>query len=561
MNRRQCLRLLGGGIAVGTGTSGLIGSTDLSAGATGSSELGEIDFDRTVNAVDDLGVDPTGQQPIDGVLKRTLRKGGVLLKFPPGTYFVKDRIAADDVTNWGIRGLGDKPGDVRFVSTPGEGKRILSMQGGNGVLIENLTFDYSQRKAGTLGLLLKVNDRLKVKDVHFEGFNPTADGGAVINLSPQLIDPDGVGVVSGVVRKGPTNIQPHRHLTNNPNIPGIVWLGPKHRGRLYIRDSHFENAGENGIYASVSPGDVRVENCRFVNNNQASVRLGGAGSYIRDSDFIVDADEARQTNPNPLVNPNGILWETDSRGEAGGEITGCSFEYRSIPDTVTALWVDGSAGAISIRDCKFRLKTDNVRPICVDDPVKRARLGVTASRPWGATLENITVTGDSHGRNAVIELHRRPGSTVRNSCIQMDGGRDGVVVYDSPNSSVENSTINVEGEPIVSTNSGLATSNLNFNGTCSILSLFDENTDGSEPTPGPDAKTLVVRGSGDGRSDYRIRYDGTASTDEEGDRADDGVIEGSVWGTSTDEYALDGTITEIVELDGATVTLDGEPVK
>lgn len=588
LNRRQLLKFTGAGLAAGALSSGVASAA--------STERYGIQFERVVDAVDDLGMDPNGNRAIDGALARTMRQGDTLVEFPPGEYLIRDEIRVGGPQNWGMRGLGDDPEDVRFVSNSREGLQAINTWNGNGVLVENVALDYSQRRRGKLGLRVVVYDNLRIQDVHFVGFNPTESNGAVVTLSPVILDPGGEGVVEGVERTGGTEIKPHRSKTSDPNAPGIIWTGTRHRGRLYVRNSRFENAGENGIYASAPSGDVRIEDCTFVNNNQAAVRIGGDGSYVKDSEFIVDSDAADRVNSTPLINPNMIIWETDQRGESGGSVEGCTFTYESVPKPVTALWVDGSAGSMTVRDCQFEMNADGVRPIRVDDPVRQARLGKTAERPWGVTIEGVTITGDSSG-SAAIELFRRPDSTVRDSCIQMTGGRDGVSVSDSSGCEVVNTNINVDGRPTTTDNATLSTSDLRLDGSCPLsgAASSDDSGEGSDDSDSDESdsddssggsddsnsdesdsddsgggtddsysggvRELVVHGAGDGRYDYRIRYDGTASTDERGDSAGGGVIEGSLWRWNTDTFELEGEVTEIVELtDGATVTLDGERI-
>ncbi|MFC7028083.1 twin-arginine translocation signal domain-containing protein [Halomicroarcula sp. GCM10025710] len=60
-----------------------------------------ISFGTVVNAVEDLGMDPTGQEPIDDELQATLEQGNVLVAFPPGRYLFESEPEPQPVTNWG----------------------------------------------------------------------------------------------------------------------------------------------------------------------------------------------------------------------------------------------------------------------------------------------------------------------------------------------------------------------------------------------------------------------------------------------------------------------------
>ena len=424
-----------------------------------------ISFDRVVNAVDDLGMDPTGTTPIDAALSGVLTNG-TLVEFPAGKYFLRDPVEMKYIARWGIRGLGDVPTDVRFVSTPGEGKQLVKTDDGEGILVENVAFDYSETREGSLGLVLKVQDDLRVQDVHFVGFNPNVEEGGVVNLSPQALSPTGRAVVDGLVRTGPTDIRPHRHLPGPANEPGIVWLGKRHRGTLVVRNSHLENGGENGIYASRTSGKVHVEDSLFRNNNQASLRIGGSGSHVKNCRFVVDTDNAHPDNENEFINPHCILWETGQRGLSGGRIEGCSFVYTSVPKTpLVAIWADGSAGAFTIADTRFTIDVPGVQAIRVDDP-RTPRLGKTAAKPWDVTLTNVLIEGSGSGVVPIVQIDGRPNSTLSNTCLSVSNVTSAVRLTNSPGSSLQNINVSGRGKWLSGRQSDLVVQNVSYDRVC-----------------------------------------------------------------------------------------------
>ena len=58
----------------------------------------EFEFDRVVDAVDDLGMDPTGESPIDDALNGAFETG-TLIEFPPGDYMVAEEAPTDPPHN------------------------------------------------------------------------------------------------------------------------------------------------------------------------------------------------------------------------------------------------------------------------------------------------------------------------------------------------------------------------------------------------------------------------------------------------------------------------------
>jgi hypothetical protein len=440
-----------------------------------------ISFDRVVNAVDDLGMDPTGMTPIDAALAGVLTNG-TLVEFPAGTYFLRDSVEVAYVARWGVRGLGDAPTDVRFVSTPGEGKQLVKIDDGEGLLVENVAFDYSEVREGSLGLVLKARDGLRVQDVHFVGFNPNVEEGGVVNLSPQALSPTGRAVVDGLVRTGPTDIRPHRHLPGPANEPGIVWLGKRHRGTLVVRNSHLENGGENGIYASRTSGKVHVENSFFKNNNQASLRIGGSGSHVKNCRFVVDTENAHPDNENGFINPHCILWETGQRGLSGGRIEGCSFVYKSVPKTpLVAVWADGSAGAFTIENTRFTIDVPGVQAVRADDP-RTPRLGRTAATPWDVTLTNVLVEGSGSGVVPIVQIDGRPNSTLDNCCLSVSNVTSAVRLTNSPGSSLRNINVSGRGKWLSGRQSDLVVQNVSYDPVCrssSIVQLQSANESAS----------------------------------------------------------------------------------
>ncbi|WP_220173449.1 right-handed parallel beta-helix repeat-containing protein [Halopelagius longus] len=478
VSRRDALKMSATAAAVGlTGISAMTGS----AAAT---ERQGISFDRVVNAVDDLGLDPDGDEPIDSAIEETIEEGDYLIEFPPGTYYWEDTVDESDVNNWGIRGLGDDPTDVRFVSEDGAGKFLLKTNGGEGILVENVAIDYGFDREGSLGLMLKADDGLRVQDLHFVGFKPTQGEGAVENLSPQALDSDGQAIVDGLVCTGPTDIAPHGHLDGDVNT-SCVWLGERHVGELLVRNSHIENAGTNAIYARESAGDVKIEDSLFVNNNQTALRIGGSGSYVKGCRFVVDTDNATEENDGEFINPHAVTWETGERGETGGYIEDCDFVYESAPaKTAAAVWIDGSAGEMAIRDSRFRMDADGVAAIRADDP-RDPRLGDTASKPWGVTLENVSITGSSSGSHPAVFVNNRDGSAIRDCCLQLTGNRDGIYLRNSDDSVVENTNVNVEGEATTFAGSDVSTEDISHSDSCPVPDdsfSIDDETETETPT-------------------------------------------------------------------------------
>ncbi len=469
MKRRTYLRAAGASaLAVGlAGCGGLIpGKDDEGRGTvsqtegrpSGTTEPGEedrfptegpveyrgIEFDRVLDAERDFRMDANGNRPIDGDILELMSMDRTLLRVRPGRYKFHDEHRIERAfENIGIVGVGDSHRDVVFWTPETEGRKFLNVrEGGSGFLLENVTFDHMDGD-GSIGSTLRMHDKLRVHTVEHIGHNPTDNNGAVDNLIAQVLDSDGRGIIEGFVRAGPTNITSHGHLGDDAN-EGCIYVGGDHAGELLIRDSHIENTGTNAIYASRVPGNVIIENTAFVNNNQASLRIGGEGSVVRDCRFLIDTDNANPDNGGEYINPNAILWETGSFGKTGGRIEGCEFVYRSAPpDAKAAIWADGSAGAFTVSDTSFEIDVPGITAIRADDP-EDPRLGATAAKPWGVTLSNVVIDTSEGVDGALIRLTGRPNSVIDGCCLSVSDARGVIKLAGSPESAIQNLNVMYE---------------------------------------------------------------------------------------------------------------------
>ena len=73
------------------------------------------------------------------------------------------------------------------------------------------------------------------------------------------------------------------------NVSGGIFVKKEHEGTITIRDCYVAGYTDNGIYASTpgqsdgGGGATQIENCYGENNGVAHFRVGGEGSYVRDS--------------------------------------------------------------------------------------------------------------------------------------------------------------------------------------------------------------------------------------------------------------------------------------
>jgi len=440
----------------------------------------DIEFDRVLDGVADLGMDPNGDEPIDPQLTTALMTG-TLLELPPGRYLTKERHRVEGIERWGIRGTGLTRAETRILPPEGAGMFFLNFRSGADVLVQNLTFDVRDGRHEWMNNTFKLTDGLRIQDVEYAGFYASEVTGRKVHpasiitgpLHLHITDPDGVGKIDTLVRRGPT------HHADYPDGTSCIFVGPEEtRGTLQIKNSHIENMSSHGIYASRTRGSVQIENSVFKNNNGAGCRISGPSSYIEDSEIILDADEIVPGTIGDRFNSmtTGMWFESGFRTQAGGRMSDCVVRMGNVPDRVRGIEIDGSAGRTTIENTSISLDGSVVRPVDVNQPGQRgARVRTAGSTPPNprVNLRNLSITGPAPGPGGAIDLVGRPGSAIENCKLDIASrdsaisfrdannylisGTDvrlvgwdgtGLVVRESVGGRITNTSINVPGFPL-----------------------------------------------------------------------------------------------------------------
>lgn len=376
-------------------------------------------FDTIVDMQGDLGCDPSGEQPCDAALDSVVGDD-VLLAFPPGEYLFEREHRFENIDNFGIVGTGDTRRDVKFIFPSGYSGILLGLWYGEDWLLENFTVQQSMDRRTGVGLEVVAYDGFEMSNVEIAGFSPYNQNGGKRGLYCDVLRPDGTAVIERYIYKDPSAVGDYPHGTQ-------AFLADEyHRGTIYCRDWRIENAGENGIYASQTPGDVRVEGGFFRNNDISSIRVCGDGSYIRDATIVIDIENAPAANNGTYDNTRGIWWESGSYGKTGGFIENCELIMRSTTVSEGLLRINWTAGTVSVRNCRLKNKTP-WPTVSAIPPSTQLRQG-----PVAVHLEDLSIVASGEGQ-PVVDLTGRPGSTIRATRVQSSyHARDGVRIADSP---------------------------------------------------------------------------------------------------------------------------------
>jgi hypothetical protein len=441
-----------------------IGTPALTGRATATTRYG-ISFDRIVNAVDDLGWDPTGTQDITVPTDR-----GLLIEVPPGEYVfegtgTEEALISGTLVRWGLRGLGDDPSDVVFRTSNGQSTNfIVSGWSSRDVLVENFTLDNTMSSTGgDIGNGLRVQDGLEVHNIDHIGFTGRNPDGRW-SIVPTILSEDGAGVIENYRKTGPSL------FVGSGDSRGAGGVFHNHRGTVTFRGCHIANqGGSGGLYTGKHPGDIVFENCHFENNDMAGVRTS-AGVELRNCTVVVDWDNAHPENViDEPIGTSGVYLASGPYTKSGGGIYGCDLRLKSTyTPGLAGIVVNPSEGAIDIHDTTIQMDVDGMPAVWVMDPEEpRFSNDGTPETPWGADIETLVIsgTGDMDGRGT-IRLDGRDGTTIRNSCLRVDSAADGIVVRDAANCSVSDTNIVVGGRATDFEGSTVSTSGLTANATC-----------------------------------------------------------------------------------------------
>ena len=545
-----------------------VGAIGLASGrAAAAFERRGIRFKRTVDMVADAGCDPTGAEPCDAKI-RAAADDYTLLKFPPGEYRITSKTVVLGRTNLGFLGKGD----ARFRVPANFNEKALVVDDGTGLLFEGIDID--QRASGaTPALHLGADDDLQVHDVELLGRGvhpdsipkgepgwspePGADSGnphVLDFLYPIVRSADGTGLVTDVV----ANNHGLMGTYNAGNGRSGMWVGISTKGTITFRNCRIEEFGSNGTYTSRTNGVVQFEDGIHRNNDNNQLRIGSPGSYVEGTTIEVDAESSDSPNPYEALNYRGVRIEMGRMNDRTDvAIRDCDIAIRSTPHSGGGVVAESTASEFTVENTRIGIEADGVRGVLAKEPDGGPNYPAPAE-PHTATIQNTSVTGNA-GNRAAIELVDRPDSVVDGSCLHQAGSsRDGVYLNGSDSCTVQNSTIDVTGEPVV-------------RGDSQNASVSNIDTSGSCPAPAYGAgdylpHKLSIESNG-GRFSYEFTVSGElgkstarGATIDDNDTVSGGSATGQGGGGGVDSYGFSGNILAFSVEGSATVYLDGDRV-
>jgi hypothetical protein len=405
-----------------------------------------LEFERAANLVDDLGIDPNGKDPLGEALETI--EDGTLLLVPGGEYDIPEVIELNARSSIGLLGVDE----VTLVPPAGYNAFLFSIWDTDQVYVSNFTID-QRRPETAAGLRVIARDEFVLEDIEFRGRAHRSTDSVENMLNAAILNPDGKGVLRNVVAK--RNNWAHYGAAAGRMA---IWAGNQHEGVIEVVDCDFREFGNNALYTSRCPGDIRVRNCYFENNNAASVRIGGEGSFVENSVFTIDPaqyDGPRDREDDDFSMRGVVIEENfsqmDEEKPAGAEVRSCSFWFEQNPTQGSAIEVYSNGRSLNVMDSKIVYNNDG--PVAAierhDYDERGGSNNPPGSPPRWLRITNSTITGVGDVEYAVQVLDGNR-SRISDSKLVMSGPNVGGVEFArSKNSEIKDSCINVTGRQIV----------------------------------------------------------------------------------------------------------------
>lgn len=442
ISRRSYLRL-------GVAATGALSSTIVGKTQARTTERAGIQFSEIQGAVADLGMDPTGRNPINQAIEPV--PDGALITFPDGTYRLDTNTHGGllEGTHQGFEAVGD---DVTFVPPSGHRGYLIDGDGMEAAYFDGIDID--QTAANTCVGLRLCGDRVVVRNVEVLGGCDRTDGGVPM-LSHATVSSNGESVVENVVNKTGGGVQP---MLGRPG----VFVESSHRGTVTIQDCDLREFSDAAVHATRHSGAVHVVDSQF-KDNASSVRLSGSGSSITQCDIGI-------TNK-PYPTPPGVKSQKFRfHGISIGETGTVMPSRQSNPITLEKTTVriadgsfDGPAIAVTsdgppleVTDCDIEYDSDGSEVILGQSPAEKS--GHAPIRQL--RLEDVSITGDGSVDTAIV-IGNADGSTIRNSSILLPRSQgDGLSVRNSEDCLVTESDLSVLGMEAVFKKASVQVQNL-----------------------------------------------------------------------------------------------------
>ncbi|WP_435079917.1 hypothetical protein [Halococcus sp. AFM35] len=413
---------------------------------------------QEVDAVAYLGLD--SGEPVDTALGDAAAAGRLddtLLRFPSGEY----RIAGGR-TNLFVEGaFGIVGSNTRFVLDEGVHAALQFI--GSRIRIDGITIDQSAPGAVASVLLRPENGTIEWVNVTRVGVvsERTLQDHAGKPQIQLRIDGNGESYVrvenyralgggnAGAHSWANSCTPPEGFVAPGNGAPGI-WAGIGTSPGTTIQIINPELHGwENGIYASRTPSPVQVIGGKFVNNNNASIRIAGEDSYANGCSIYFNQEEYPLDQMPGPYRPGEIQGLNGVRSEGRGTQAAATLENLDLQaynvqrlddyrcgGVNGLIRIQGTVGRGLIDNCRLRYQSITDTPAILANYPDGNGYYPAPPGPHDIQIRNVEIEGDQMD-SAAVDVRGRPNSMILDSCIrtpraspdEIDGARAQNVGY------------------------------------------------------------------------------------------------------------------------------------
>ncbi|WP_435079009.1 twin-arginine translocation signal domain-containing protein [Halococcus sp. AFM35] len=372
---------------------------------------------RTVSAVDDLGLDPSGETPINGNFGSALSgMSNTRITFPSdGTFALSGHVTA--IPEGPVELIGN---GCSFVIPAGTEMKSLTLVLPGGSLVHDITIDQSA-KGALQELSIQSDGVVRADNVTIKGYAPAKpsdsdQGGVDAMFSPIARTSEAVIRATNFTAVGGTAAGTHNEGDLPPDSPENtlgspmgIWVGQANEGTIQLSNPKLRG-WSNGIYGGRTPGIVEMYAGLLVNNFNSQARLGG-GSVIDGVSMLLDDRQWSDKGPFKIGHQGVYAVRVDAKkGNQTDPITfkNCKVVAKSMREGAALFDWESESGPGIIRNCHITNHLD--RPVV---------LGESPSAPAATNILVDQSLIDGSSSAAVMEIQGRPQSKIQQTCIKL----------------------------------------------------------------------------------------------------------------------------------------------
>jgi hypothetical protein len=385
----------------------------------------------TVSAVENLGLDPTGKQPISGKLNSALSgMTNTRITFPSdGIFLLPEKVGAQPDGPIQLIGNG-----CTFKIPPNTQTKSFNFVLPSGSSIRDITIDQSATGALQELAIQAEGGVVRADNVTIKGYAPAkgspegGDGGGGVDqmFAPIAKTQNAVlratnfravgGTAAGTHNEGDLPDSSPENVLDSPMGVGVF---SQNSGTVQLVNPTL-SGWSNGIYGGRTKGIVEVLGGTFVNNFNSQTRISG-GAVVDGASMLLD--DRKWSDKGPFkIGHQGVYAARVDPSDEGNQTDPATFKNirvkaMSMREGASLFDWEPEAGPGIVRNCHITNHLD--------------RTVFLGERPQGVpAATNILVDQcliDGSSTAGVMEMHGRQQSRIQRTCITLPGAGPGSI--------------------------------------------------------------------------------------------------------------------------------------